>query len=143
MTNAFFSPEEKWKAGDVVGCYVDLDKKYMRWSLNGTKLGICYCNFPTEGKPLYPALSIDTEESCCLNFGGKPFVYPVDEQEEVEAWHEFTSAMLGQEDVKVPDEEEISSAEEEDEDEDKNEDEDEEDEEADDEREARGPDFTF
>jgi hypothetical protein len=116
---------------------VDLSKRYFQWYHNGTKLGITYCDFDTNGKPLFPALSVDTDECCCLNFGGKPFAYPVDEGEEEEAWREFIS--MGHEKT-IPlefssgyeEEKEVISSSEEEEEEEEEED-----------REAMAPDFVL
>lgn len=83
----------KWTKGDILGCFVDLDKKYFLFSLNGKCLGIAYPGFDTVGKPLYPALSVDTDESCCVNFGSSPFLYPDIEEQ----WLEMVASGLAEE----------------------------------------------
>ncbi|KAJ3426295.1 spry domain-containing socs box protein [Anaeramoeba flamelloides] len=38
----------KWKKGDVVGMFVDMDKKTIRFELNGKDYGIAYSNISNE-----------------------------------------------------------------------------------------------
>lgn len=30
--------QPRWKAGDIVGCYIDIDNKFLIFSLNGEEL---------------------------------------------------------------------------------------------------------
>ncbi|KAJ3447110.1 spry domain-containing socs box protein [Anaeramoeba flamelloides] len=38
----------KWKKGDVVGMFVDMDKKTLRFELNGKDYGVAYTNISNE-----------------------------------------------------------------------------------------------
>ena len=52
----------RWKAGDVVGCAVDLDKREMKFYLNGNSPGVAYRNFSI-GTGLCPALTFSAQSS--------------------------------------------------------------------------------
>ncbi len=45
----------KWKAGDVVGCCVDIDGGSVKFYLNGTDLGVAYSNVVFRNNCVYPA----------------------------------------------------------------------------------------
>ncbi|KAH9089407.1 hypothetical protein LEN26_019190 [Aphanomyces euteiches] len=66
------------KAGDIVGCLLDLDQGVMSFLLNGTQLGIAYSDLPRDFAMggYTPACSMDGGESVWFNFGLKPFMYP-------------------------------------------------------------------
>jgi len=64
----------KWRAGDVIGCYINLDAGSIFFSLNGVNLGPGFGN--VHGKGLSPSLSLDGFQHCCVNFGYTPFRYP-------------------------------------------------------------------
>ncbi|RHZ29545.1 hypothetical protein DYB37_009115, partial [Aphanomyces astaci] len=70
--------KQSCKAGDVVGCLLDLDQGNMSFMLNGTSLGVAYSDlrreFPVGGYS--PACSMDGGESVWFNFGVKAFLYP-------------------------------------------------------------------
>uniref|UniRef100_A0A7I4BXX7 RING-type E3 ubiquitin transferase n=1 Tax=Physcomitrium patens TaxID=3218 RepID=A0A7I4BXX7_PHYPA len=71
---------QPWVVGDVIGCCLDLNKKQIIFYRNGICLGVAYDNIrglePREG--YYPAISLSLGERCELNFGGRPFKYPVE-----------------------------------------------------------------
>ncbi|XP_073388310.1 E3 ubiquitin-protein ligase RKP [Physcomitrium patens] len=71
---------QPWVAGDVIGCCLDLYKKQIIFYRNGVCLGVAYDSIrelePKEG--YYPAISLSYGERCELNFGGRPFRYPVE-----------------------------------------------------------------
>jgi hypothetical protein len=62
----------RWKAGDVVGCFLDLTTKSMSFALNGDNLGVAFTNVAV-GSGLYPAISISVHQQCRFNFGHTPF----------------------------------------------------------------------
>jgi Kip1 ubiquitination-promoting complex protein 1 len=71
---------QPWVAGDVIGCCIDLDAGQISFFRNGFPLGVAYDGVRTlEPKQGYfPAISLSHSERCELNFGGRPFKYPVD-----------------------------------------------------------------
>uniref|UniRef100_A0A6B2LAZ3 B30.2/SPRY domain-containing protein n=1 Tax=Arcella intermedia TaxID=1963864 RepID=A0A6B2LAZ3_9EUKA len=62
-------------AGDVIGCYLDLVQWEMKFSHKCEDLGLAFNDFFV-GSGLYPALSMNLENECQLNFGDQPFKYP-------------------------------------------------------------------
>ncbi|KAF0719582.1 Aste57867_932 [Aphanomyces stellatus] len=70
--------KQSCKAGDVVGCLLDLDQGIMSFLLNGAMLGVAYSDLPREFPVggYTPACSMDGGESVWFNFGVKPFLYP-------------------------------------------------------------------
>eukprot|EP01114_Cavostelium_apophysatum_P002000 TRINITY_DN11753_c0_g2_i1.p1 TRINITY_DN11753_c0_g2~~TRINITY_DN11753_c0_g2_i1.p1 ORF type:complete len:1133 (-),score=301.10 TRINITY_DN11753_c0_g2_i1:30-3428(-) len=63
---------KKWKVGDVVGCYLNLDGKSMSFSLNGENFGVAFSNVgAAEG--LFAAVSASMKQQCRFNFGQTPF----------------------------------------------------------------------
>lgn len=66
------------KAGDVVGCFLDLDNGLIQWSVNGEVLPPAYyvdSSFITHDKTIfYPTASLfcTTLE---VNYGDRPFKY--------------------------------------------------------------------
>lgn len=63
-----------WKAEDVVGCYLDLDKREISFSLNGDDLGVAFNNVDVE-TGLIPAASMQFGQMCRFNFGSRPMRY--------------------------------------------------------------------
>jgi len=59
----------------VIGCFLDLDTRVMRYTYNSQDLGIAFDDFVV-GEGFYPALSMNLENECLLNFGASPFQYP-------------------------------------------------------------------
>jgi hypothetical protein len=62
----------------VIGCYLDLEQKIMRYTYNAQDLGVAFDDFSIE-EGFYPALSMNLENECLLNFGTDdkhPFEYP-------------------------------------------------------------------
>ncbi|BBN14829.1 Kip1 ubiquitination-promoting complex protein 1 [Marchantia polymorpha subsp. ruderalis] len=68
-----------WVTGDVIGCCIDLDAGQISFYRNGTTLGVAFEGVkklePKDG--YFPAISLSHHERCELNFGGRPFKYPV------------------------------------------------------------------
>lgn len=71
---------QPWAAGDVIGCCLDLERRQIAFWRNGACLGVAYDGVraveATDG--YYPAISLSHGERCELNFGGRPFRYPVE-----------------------------------------------------------------
>eukprot|EP01062_Namystynia_karyoxenos_P013869 TRINITY_DN14980_c0_g1_i1.p1 TRINITY_DN14980_c0_g1~~TRINITY_DN14980_c0_g1_i1.p1 ORF type:complete len:2892 (+),score=968.84 TRINITY_DN14980_c0_g1_i1:1033-8676(+) len=66
----------KWKARDVLGVLIDLDRGFLSYALNGQFLGEC-CPLPA-GRRFYPAVSVGPpQESCALevNLGAAPLAF--------------------------------------------------------------------
>ncbi len=70
---------EAWSSGDVIGSVIDLDKGEIAFYRNGVSLGVAFRNVRTKQPSLayFPTLSLSYAERCDLNFGGRPFAYPV------------------------------------------------------------------
>ncbi|GLD91660.1 hypothetical protein PINS_up000193 [Pythium insidiosum] len=71
---------EKWKAGDVVGCLLDLEAKEMTFFRNGISLGVAFTDLkcvPSEPQSgLMPGISLERGEIIRVNLGHRPFAYP-------------------------------------------------------------------
>ena len=67
----------------MIGCLIDLEKGEISFSRNGTSLGIAFTEVGI--LPYYPAISLSQGERCDLNFGGKPFRYPVEGFQPIQA----------------------------------------------------------
>lgn len=72
---------EQWATGDVIGVCIDLTVGTISYYRNGRSLGVAFENLPRErvGLAYFPAMSISQHESCQVNFGGAPFIYPVED----------------------------------------------------------------
>ncbi|XP_058956271.2 E3 ubiquitin-protein ligase RNF123 [Pocillopora verrucosa] len=70
---------EEWMAGDVVGCFIDLDQGVISYSRNGHFLGVAFDNVQYgPGLAYFPAASLSYGESCHMNFGSAPFKFPIE-----------------------------------------------------------------
>ncbi|KAF9204924.1 RING finger and SPRY domain-containing protein 1 [Haplosporangium sp. Z 27] len=72
---------ESWKAGDVLGVYLDVDNAIIECFLNGVSLGVASPfdtdHFAIQAKSgFYPALSCTSFQQATVNFGATPFKYP-------------------------------------------------------------------
>ncbi|TXG60567.1 hypothetical protein EZV62_015140 [Acer yangbiense] len=70
---------QSWVAGDVIGCCIDLDSDEISFYRNGISLGVAFSGIRKmwPGFGYYPAISLSQGERCELNFGGRPFKYPI------------------------------------------------------------------
>ncbi|RHY55188.1 hypothetical protein DYB30_001880 [Aphanomyces astaci] len=72
---------DKWKAGDVIGCLLNLDDLEMRFFRNGVDLGIAYADLALNASDaragLMPGISLERGEVIRLNLGHRPFAFPV------------------------------------------------------------------
>jgi Kip1 ubiquitination-promoting complex protein 1 len=73
---------EQWATGDVIGVCIDLEVGKIFFSRNGNDLGAAFDNVRfgdnAIGLAYFPAVSLSAGERVTLNFGSKPFVYPVE-----------------------------------------------------------------
>ena len=71
---------QSWVVGDVIGCCIDLDHDQIRFYRNGNSLGVAFCGIRKmrPGFGYYPAISLSQGERCELNFGARPFKYPIE-----------------------------------------------------------------
>ncbi|XVF61747.1 hypothetical protein PTKIN_Ptkin08bG0155300 [Pterospermum kingtungense] len=71
---------QSWVAGDVIGCCIDLDHDEISFYRNGVSLGLAFSGIRkmVPGFGYYPAVSLSQGERCELNFGARPFKYPID-----------------------------------------------------------------
>ncbi|XP_023245469.1 RING finger and SPRY domain-containing protein 1-like isoform X2 [Copidosoma floridanum] len=65
-----------WKAGDILGCLLDLNKLEIIFSLNGVALKPCTQLFRCAKSGFFAAASFMSFQQCLFNFGNKPFKYP-------------------------------------------------------------------
>ncbi|PIA47944.1 hypothetical protein AQUCO_01400502v1 [Aquilegia coerulea] len=70
---------QSWVAGDVIGCCIDLDHDEISFYRNGISLGVAFSGIRKmePGMGYYPAVSLSQGERCDLNFGSRPFKYPI------------------------------------------------------------------
>ncbi|KAH7565886.1 hypothetical protein JRO89_XS08G0031300 [Xanthoceras sorbifolium] len=70
---------QSWVAGDVIGCCIDLESDEISFYRNGDSLGVAFSGIRKMWPKLgyYPAISLSQGERCELNFGGRPFKYPI------------------------------------------------------------------
>ncbi|KAH9296477.1 hypothetical protein KI387_040065, partial [Taxus chinensis] len=68
-----------WVVGDVIGCCINLDANEISFYRNGLTLGVAFHGVrklkPEPG--YFPAISLSQGERCDLNFGSRPFKYPI------------------------------------------------------------------
>lgn len=65
-------------AGDVIGCAIDVDKRVMSFSRNGSfeaPMGVAFVGFEFS-RGLYPCASLSSGESVTFNFGGPANLQP-------------------------------------------------------------------
>ncbi|XP_024970300.1 E3 ubiquitin-protein ligase RKP isoform X3 [Cynara cardunculus var. scolymus] len=70
---------QSWVIGDVIGCCIDFESDEISYYRNGVSLGVAFNGIRkmVPGLGYYPAISLSQGERCDLNFGGRPFRYPV------------------------------------------------------------------
>ncbi|MBA0869991.1 hypothetical protein Goshw_006199 [Gossypium schwendimanii] len=71
---------QPWVAGDVIGCCIDLAHDEISFYRNGVSLGVAFSGIRKMGPGFgyHPAVSLSQGERCELNFGARPFKYPID-----------------------------------------------------------------
>ncbi|KAK9071573.1 hypothetical protein SSX86_008001 [Deinandra increscens subsp. villosa] len=72
---------QSWVTGDVIGCCIDLEADEISYYRNGVSLGVAFNGIRkvVPGLGYYPAISLSQGERCDLNFGARPFRYPIQE----------------------------------------------------------------
>jgi len=68
----------RWKEGDIVGCFIDIDNQVIIFYLNGVPLKPFNQVFQNTSSGFFPAASFMSFQQCEFNFGWKPFLYPPD-----------------------------------------------------------------
>lgn len=70
---------QSWVVGDVIGCCIDLNHCEISYFRNGVPLGVAFHGIRKvgPGSGYYPAISLSQGERCELNFGARPFKYPI------------------------------------------------------------------
>jgi len=66
----------RWKEGDIVGCFIDIDNQSIVFSLNGAQLKPFNQVFQNTSSGFFPAASFMSFQQCEFNFGWKPFRFP-------------------------------------------------------------------
>ena len=66
----------RWREGDVVGCFIDIDRQAIVFSLNGAQLPPFSQVFRSATSGFFPAASFMSFQQCRFNFGWRPFVPP-------------------------------------------------------------------
>lgn len=71
---------QQWAKGDVIGCMIDLDAGEISYARNGVDMGVAFTGVKgfESGLAYFPALSLSHGEKCDVNFGDRPFLYPID-----------------------------------------------------------------
>eukprot|EP01084_Bolivina_argentea_P231928 391019_1 len=59
---------EEWKNNDIIGCYLDLDNKTIRFSKNGNKLEFAFTNINHKNEAMAPSCSLSQNESFTIYF---------------------------------------------------------------------------
>jgi hypothetical protein len=65
----------RWRAGDVVGAYLDLDEGTVSFSLNGEDMGVAFDHINTR-EAYFPGIALAGGQHGSFNFGSTPFLYP-------------------------------------------------------------------
>ncbi|KAJ8765528.1 hypothetical protein K2173_014650 [Erythroxylum novogranatense] len=70
---------QSWVVGDVIGCCIDLDQDEILFYRNGVSLGVAFHGIRKMGPGFgyYPAFSLSQGERCEINFGARPFKFPI------------------------------------------------------------------
>lgn len=78
---------QSWVIGDVIGCCIDLEADEISYFRNGVSLGVAFNGIRkmVPGLGYYPAISLSQGERCDLNFGARPFRYPIQEFQPIQA----------------------------------------------------------
>lgn len=71
---------QSWVVGDAIGCCIDLDCNEISFYRNGVSLGAAFHGIRKMGpvSGYYPAISLSQGERCELNFGARPFRFPIE-----------------------------------------------------------------
>ncbi|KAM0976304.1 hypothetical protein FF1_019288 [Malus domestica] len=71
---------QSWVVGDAIGCCIDLDCNEISFYRNGVSLGPAFHGIRKmgPGSGYYPAVSLSQGERCELNFGARPFRFPIE-----------------------------------------------------------------
>jgi Kip1 ubiquitination-promoting complex protein 1 len=69
---------DRWTAGDVITCGIDMDTGTIKYWRNGKDLGDAFTNIRRRvpNGAYLPGISLSYGERCEVNFGDRPFAYP-------------------------------------------------------------------
>jgi len=69
---------DRWAAGDVISCAIDMDRGTIQYWRNGKDLGVAFTNIRRRvpNGAYLPGISLSYGERCEVNFGERPFAYP-------------------------------------------------------------------
>lgn len=78
---------QSWVVGDVIGCCIDFENDEISYYRNGVSLGVAFNGIRkmVPGLGYYPAISLSQGERCDLNFGARPFRYPILEFQSIQS----------------------------------------------------------
>ena len=78
FSRSIASESPRWRAGDVVGAFLDLDAGRVIFSLNGKRISTFKQVFETTSKRsgFFAAASFMSFQQCRFNFGAEPFLFP-------------------------------------------------------------------
>ncbi|XP_043286740.1 RING finger and SPRY domain-containing protein 1-like [Venturia canescens] len=76
-----YHDQDCWKAGDVLGCLLDLNKLEIIFSINGVCLKPCVQVFVSAKTGFFAAASFMSFQQCLFNFGNVPFKHPPTDRE--------------------------------------------------------------
>src|SRR5699024_7470017 len=65
-----------WRAGDVVGCLLDVPNRRFRFFLNADEIEFRIEDMHFSKKSYYAAVTLHAFQQCYFNFGQHPFQYP-------------------------------------------------------------------
>ncbi|XP_043461440.1 RING finger and SPRY domain-containing protein 1-like [Leptopilina heterotoma] len=82
--------DNPWKAGDILGCLLDLNKPEIIFSINGVPLKPCTQVFKTARSGFFAAASFMSFQQCLFNFGNIPFKHPPQDRE-FQTFNDFAS----------------------------------------------------
>ncbi|XP_055339242.1 RING finger and SPRY domain-containing protein 1-like [Paramacrobiotus metropolitanus] len=80
-----------WRAGDVLGCLLDLTRYKVIFSLNGSPLRPYSQMFKRVRNGFFAAASFMTYQQCEFNFGQRPFRYPPRDYEHFQTFNQAGS----------------------------------------------------
>ena len=70
---------ERWTAGDVISCTIDLDEGNVGFWRNGKHMGLAFSNIRRrDDLEYFPGVSLSYAEGCEINLGSRPFRYQIE-----------------------------------------------------------------
>eukprot|EP01084_Bolivina_argentea_P136819 240972_1 len=75
LDTGYGTREKKWNNDDIIGCYLDLDNKMMRFSRNGVRMSVAFTNFMGDADQITPSVSIANNASVTIYLNETEFKY--------------------------------------------------------------------